>query len=329
MKQLTVNYHILPETVTVSYGGKLRTLHRDSELGGEVIQMIRDGKIADLPEHLDFEIRLNNADPDKDFEVIDGEVYAHGRLLPKTLNDKIIQFMDEDLPFEIFLAFWDRLRKNPSVDSKKQLYSFLEANHFPLTDDGCFIGYKSVRSNYADHHTGKFDNTPGQKVSMLRKDVDANPGSSCSNGLHIASYDFARGFGGHDSIVLEVKVDPADVVSVPSDYSASKCRVCDYDVIGVVEEEYKETIAPKSEVGDGPTGGTMKIGRTLYNILVVTKDKFLDTIKDYRRVYLCDAAQIFQNRKSDEVYRKKLDSGNFSYFEKKDNNYIQLEKAAN
>jgi hypothetical protein len=39
-------------------------------------------------------------------------------------------------------------------------------------------------------------------------------------------------FGGSDSRVVIVKIDPADVVSIPSDYNGAKGRACRYEVIG-------------------------------------------------------------------------------------------------
>jgi hypothetical protein len=46
---------------------------------------------------------------------------------------------------------------------------------------------------------------------------------------------------------LTVKVDPADVVTVPPDHDQQKMRVCRYTVIGVHDgEEFKEEVVDKS-----------------------------------------------------------------------------------
>jgi len=34
--------------------------------------------------------------------------------------------------------------------------------------------------------------------------------------------------------MLEVKIDPADVVAIPTDYNNAKMRICKYEVLGVV-----------------------------------------------------------------------------------------------
>src|SRR5690606_24725742 len=55
-----------------------------------------------------------------------------------------------------------------------------------------------------------------------------NPNNTCSFGLHVACFDYAKGFGPR---LIEVKVNPADVVCVPTDYNGTKMRVCKFEVI--------------------------------------------------------------------------------------------------
>ena len=113
------------------------------------------------------------------------------------------------------------------------LYKFLEHNGHPITTEGNFIAYKAVRSNFLDIHTGKFDNSVGNIVSMERSQVDDNPENTCSSGLHVATLGYAQSFGGYDSILIDVEIDPADVVSVPKDYDGTKMRTCKYKVVAV------------------------------------------------------------------------------------------------
>ena len=117
-----------------------------------------------------------------------------------------------------------------------QLFAFLDKNRQAVTTDGDFIAYKRVRSDFKDIHSGTFDNTPGTVVQMERNMVDDEPTRTCSNGLHVANWDYAcNQFGGGEGVMLAVKVNPADVVSVPIDYNQSKMRVCKYEVLEVVE----------------------------------------------------------------------------------------------
>jgi hypothetical protein len=56
--------------------------------------------------------------------------------------------------------------------------------------------------------------------------------NGCSVGLHVGTYDYASNFTLN---VLEVHVNPRDVVSVPTDSNWAKVRCCRYVVIKEVE----------------------------------------------------------------------------------------------
>ena len=66
-------------------------------------------------------------------------------------------------------------------------------------------------------------------VSMPRQAVDDNPNNTCSHGLHVCSYEYLKNFTGERLVVC--KVNPRDVVSIPTDYNHTKMRVCRYEVI--------------------------------------------------------------------------------------------------
>jgi hypothetical protein len=128
--------------------------------------------------------------------------------------------------------FMHNLMKNPSKRSVDELYGFLEKNNLPLTPDGHFLAYKKVRRDFKDIHSGTMDNSPGTIVEMERNQVDDNKDQTCSTGLHFCGLSYLDHFGGSDSRVVIVKIDPADVVSIPSDYNGAKGRACRYEVIG-------------------------------------------------------------------------------------------------
>jgi hypothetical protein len=67
---------------------------------------------------------------------------------------------------------------------------------------------------------------------MARNSVNDNPEETCSHGLHVCSEGYTK-FG--DRLML-VAVNPADVVSVPIDYNASKMRTCRYTVFQEIEQ---------------------------------------------------------------------------------------------
>jgi hypothetical protein len=122
--------------------------------------------------------------------------------------------------------------KNPSKRSVDELYGFLEKNSLPITPDGHFLAYKKVRRDFKDIHSGTMDNSPGTIVEMERNQVDDNKDQTCSTGLHFCGLSYLEFFGDRNSRVVIVKIDPADVVSIPSDYNGAKGRACRYEVIG-------------------------------------------------------------------------------------------------
>jgi hypothetical protein len=172
------------------------------------------------------------------FQVKDETVVMDGEKLPRALSNRLIAMVDAEINTDPFLNFWENLKKNPSEDSRKDLFAFLEANHVPITPDGHFIAYKGVTNEFKDTHTRTMDNSPGRIVRMRRKDVDPNRNNTCSSGLHVAAFRYAKGFSG---VLLDVKVNPRDVVTVPPDYNEQKIRVCRYEVLGVHEEHKEHT----------------------------------------------------------------------------------------
>ena len=120
--------------------------------------------------------------------------------------------------------------ENPSKRAVDELYGFLEASKLPITQDGYFLAYKSVKQNFRDVHSGTIDNSPGVTVKMTRNAVNDNKDQTCSTGLHFAAHNYAKGFHGQGKMVV-LKINPRDVVSIPSDYKNEKGRCCEYLVL--------------------------------------------------------------------------------------------------
>jgi hypothetical protein len=175
------------------------------------------------------------------FGVDNGIVYVGSEALPTTLSNRVIDFADAGLPFEPLLNFWNNCKLNPDVRAKTDLYKFLETNGHPITFDGCFIGYRSVKrlenGNLVDWQTGTFDNNVGAKPSMKREDCDTNPDAHCSKGFHVAQMAYAVSFNsGSSQVIVEVKVNPKDVVAIPTDCNGQKMRVCEFEVVDINRE---------------------------------------------------------------------------------------------
>ena len=231
-----MNYIILPQSLILNHAGKTTTINKADGRYDQVIQKIKEGKLDEIIPLLSIADSLS----ERGFQVIDGVVHVDGDALPESLSARVLDFFNNNLPFEPLLKFWAKLKTNPSFNSRQMLFKFLEHNGHPITTEGNFIAYRAVRNDFLDKHTGKMDNSVGNIVEIDRSKVDDNPNNTCSHGLHVATMSYAQSFGTGDDKLLDVEVDPADVVAVPTDYNGTKMRVCRFKVVaesqGIIEK---------------------------------------------------------------------------------------------
>jgi len=236
MKWLTTASQLI-----VNWGGKLIPIEKNSQKGKKVLGLLKNNKSRKKVEEALFPAKRLENFTKGDFKANeDNETIqdSTGSELHPILAKKLLEFVEGSYSYRAFKKFAENLSKNPSEESKEHLYLFLEANHFPITADGCFLAYKQVREEngkLVDTRTSTFNNDPGAIVAMDRSKVNPNRYETCSNGLHVASYNYAKNhyYGG---VLLEVKVNPKDVVAVPNDYNNEKMRVCRYEVLKRNEE---------------------------------------------------------------------------------------------
>jgi len=178
---------------------------------------------------------------DYELKIVGGNVELNGKVVSNDITDKILEFYENGLDYNFLVKFLVRLQKNPSKTSVDQLFKFLQHKNLAIGPDGRFWAYKTVRSDYKDKYSGKFDNSVGSICRVERNQVDDNPEHHCSHGFHVGSLEYAGPGGWYNDPndrVMIVAVDPADAVSVPSDHSFQKLRVCEYEVI----KEYKRPL---------------------------------------------------------------------------------------
>jgi hypothetical protein len=189
-------------------------------------------------------------------EVKGGMLYFKGQLVvDDTLTERMLRMLDEGFDVRPMAAFLENLMQNPSYRAVRHLYKFLEHGKCPITEDGHFLVYKAVREDYKDIHTGSFDNSIGKVVEVPRNHVDEDPEKTCSHGLHVCSYDYLPHFAHANGHVMVCKVNPRDVVAIPSDYNHTKMRVCRYEVVAEHEGYYQQegdTLASTSVAVDQP-----------------------------------------------------------------------------
>lgn len=177
-------------------------------------------------------------------EVIDGVLHFDGDPVYDGLASTISRYHREGRDATNLVRFMERLSANPSKRSREQLFNWTQAKELVIDTEGYIIGFKGVSADLLSissgtalvngvKTTGHIPNLVGTVISMPRSEVQDDPNIGCSTGLHVGSWDYASSFG---QVTLEVRIDPADVVSVPADCGFQKLRCCKYTVVAVHDD---------------------------------------------------------------------------------------------
>lgn len=252
----SIPYLLQGKNIILVIDGESHTISKDTH--------IAYGKIVDALKAQDWDALRELVTPAKAIvnfglgyvSIEDNKVLWKGKPFHNALATRMIEMYQDGFPIDPLVRFMENLMANPSKRSVDQVYGFLEKNKLPITEDGYFLAYKRVRNDYMDIHSGSIDNSVGQIVEMDRNLVDDNPDSHCSSGLHFCSESYLGHFGSSSQPVMILKISPADVVSIPTDYNGAKGRCCAYEVVAevtgsaaeafaaVVNGDYNEPVAP-------------------------------------------------------------------------------------
>jgi hypothetical protein len=190
--------------------------------------------------------------------VANGVVYFDGDPVDNTISGQILRFAQQGVEdWQPLALFMENLAANPNEHSRTQLYDWLTANgEFTITEDGCILGYKGVMRD-PEHGfvsisrgpavvdgvavNGNVPNRIGAVVEIGRSAVHHDPRVGCSTGLHVGTWEYAESFA--RGAVLEVHVNPRDVVSIPTDCGAQKMRCCRYTVVNIIEQKVQSPLA--------------------------------------------------------------------------------------
>ena len=238
-----VPYLIQGKNIILVIDGKSHTISKDTH--------IAYGKIVDALKAQDWDTLRECVEPAKAIvnfgkgyvAINGGSVSWKGQPFHNALATRMVEMYQDGFPIDPMVRFMENLMQNPSKRSVDQVYGFLEKNSLPITEDGYFLAYKRVNNDYTDCHTGKIDNSIGEVVEMDRNLVDDNPDSHCSTGLHFCSISYLGSFGSADQPVMILKINPADVVSIPTDYDGAKGRCMKYEVVAEVDGDPKDAFA--------------------------------------------------------------------------------------
>lgn len=194
-----------------------------------------------------------------DFEFAEGVLLFEGEQVAKDPTNRIVECMQQGFPHEFMLNYLTNLYDNVSERAVQESYKWSSHKGLPITEDGMLVGYKGVRTyagetiqgkngeikegDLVDIYTGNsFRNNVGDTASMKRRQVCDDHTQGCDSGLHVGTYDYACNWAGNTGVVVLVKFNPKDIVSVPSDCNCEKMRVSSYEVISVAREQLEEAV---------------------------------------------------------------------------------------
>ena len=253
------------QNITVVLDGEMYVANSDNPNWTKIVQQV----LSDTEDGL-ADLFSPAKTVEKNFKAVTERVSVQGSTIlfdgdpvDNALTKQIIRFLDEGVEdWKPLVAFMEKVQTNPEQHSREQLYEWLSRHDFAIDDEGNIIGYKAVlrtadgyqswNSGIAyvngERHEGQIPQKVGDIVTMPRSEVAFDPTQGCSAGLHVANYNYAKNFLS-DQPLLHVRVNPRDVVSVPTDSNWEKVRVCRYEIIGEGEEVTTANYEPKHSVG--------------------------------------------------------------------------------
>lgn len=238
-------YTLSAKTLTVLIDGNPYQTDRSNPNWTRIVALLSDPKAtADAllrliqPIQGLADIVLTNNKTKQQVTIKAGAVFWGNESVHNALTKRILDIVQEGLPVDPWLRFMENVYQNPFPAAKVELFEFLEKCNLPITADGCFIAHKLVTSDYKDIYTKQIDNSVGKVVEMDRSKVDGDRRNLCSTGLHFCSQEYLPHYGNSAGTrTLLVKINPADVVSIPLDYNKAKGRCARYQVVGETTRE--------------------------------------------------------------------------------------------
>ena len=239
-KTKVIPHVIQRDFLSVYFNGKQHPVSKGQPLFTKIHKALTDRKWSQVVKLVNLAGQISNKSYGKVTVSGDGVLYK-GQKIENVLTAKILELIEHNKPVTHMLRFMDNLFRNPSAYAVNEVYQWLASGRFALTDDGCFLAYKVVDPDYKDKYTHTTDNHVGSRPIMDREAVDPDRRNECSHGFHFCSRGYIGHFHDNGDHLMEVKVNPRDVVAIPMGYNFSKGRTWTYEVMREVDfsEEIK------------------------------------------------------------------------------------------
>lgn len=271
-----------PTSVQVFVGGKLQLIDSQHANFKEIIALLLSsgGNIAESEVAPLFNLPLMIG---QKFEKLSPRISVSGEKVyydlvevDTALTKAILAFLTErKKDWEPLVKFMEKVQTNENPHSVEHAYRWLNRHNFTIDKDGDIIAYKGLTSEYMSKHSGRaivdgvvvegqIPNRPGSVIEMPRDEVVFDPNNGCAVGLHAANFSFAKSWGSGGRVV-SLKINPQDIVSVPTESGDQKMRVCRYivgdDIASEIPTILAETPEPEPESAPETVSGLVKVIR--------------------------------------------------------------------
>lgn len=245
MSQKVFSFIRTKTAITVHIAGRMRVVGTADPMFQKLVEAIQANDYDQVNSCLDLVGKIAEASKGE-IVVRDDKVYYNQEEVHGAVVQRLLEMIRDSFDVTGIKLFIQNVMQNPAEYARTELYEFMELCGLPITPDGCFIAYKMVRDDYTDCRTGNIRNMVGDKPWMKREDVNPDRYQTCEAGLHFCSFHYITDghFYQEGYRVMAVKINPADVVSIPVDYNFSKGRAWRYEVVDEVTEDF---LAQRSE----------------------------------------------------------------------------------
>lgn len=243
----TLPYLLTDSLLTVMIKGVPHNFNEGTDQYTKVVDFIKspDNQDKNIESLLDVVAKVQEFVKDSTILQVRGsDLYAGEERITGPFANRVLKMIEQGFDASPMSNFHTKLQLNPSFRVWKQLYAFMEYGKLPITPDGDFLAYKRVKHAtidgkvcLVDCHSGKIVNDVGTHVKMDRRKVDDEPDNTCSYGLHACSHEYLQNFSG--TATITVQINPADVVSIPTDYNNTKLRCCAYTVLEILPDSVR------------------------------------------------------------------------------------------
>lgn len=224
--------------ITFNLKGRPRTISNDNPNYEAILKAVFANDVKEVSSLCDipsFLARITKGE----VQISDDEVRFKGEKVPEFLASRILEYVRENIPLDSICAFATKLMENPTLDVREDLYKWIEKGNMPIYEDGDILGYKVVQADFYSIHSGvngKLFQGVGEIVVQDRDKCNPHRNATCAEGLHFCSYDYLPHFSGFSTSnrIIIVKINPRDVVAIPTDYNLTKGRCCRFEVMETV-----------------------------------------------------------------------------------------------